>query len=159
MSNAGIVSNDESKTAECMATVYNTNVIGPYLMGIHFAPLLRKSIGTPRIINVSSGAGSIARHLDESPEGSDVLGIPYRASKAALNMVTAHQAVHLGKTFGFKTFSYCPGFCVSNLTHSNIPEYTARTSSVGSAPMVGILKGERDAEHGGFLHGDGMYPW
>jgi len=79
-------------------------------------------------------------------------------SKAALNMVTVDQAVDMGAQ-GFKIFAYCPGYCVSGLTYMNITEYGAKPISEGARPLVGILKGERDAEHGCFLKKGGQYPW
>ena len=123
----------------------------------HFAPLLRKCTGgTPRIINVSSGAGIIAKRLDPSSPTYSIKGEPYRASKSALNMLNACQAVEYGGD-GFKVFAYCPGFTVSNLGPHNRAENGAKPTSEGTAPMVRILNGERDAEHGMFLNLDGLY--
>jgi NAD(P)-dependent dehydrogenase (short-subunit alcohol dehydrogenase family) len=84
--------------------------------------------------------------------------VPYRASKAALNMITACQSVEYGED-GFKVFAYCPGFTVSSLGPYNKAEMGAKPTSEGAAPIVNILKGERDEEHGEFLHADGQYPW
>lgn len=78
---------------------FRTNATGPFLVVEAFAPLLKKSIGTPRIVNVSSGAGSIQRILDpNSPNYQKhremgMTGLAYGASKAALNMVTAKQSL------------------------------------------------------------------
>ncbi len=41
----------------------------------------------------------------------------------------------------------------------NTVDNGAKPTSEGAAPMVDILNGKRDGEHGGFLHGDGQYPW
>lgn len=126
-------------------------------MGEAFAPLLKKSTGTPRIVNVSSGAGSIANRLKPS-SASGPKAPQYRASKAALNMVTAMQAVEFGPD-GCKVFAYCPGFTVSNLSDFNSADKGAKPTSEGAAPIVAILNGDRDAEHGKFLHGTGQYSW
>lgn len=75
--------------AEQMATCFRTNATGPLLMGDAFAPLLKKTQGTPRIVNVSSGQGSITRRLESASFGYKIKGVQYRASKAALNMVMA----------------------------------------------------------------------
>lgn len=72
-----------------MAICYQTNVIGVQLMGENFAPLLKKSSGTPRIVNVSSGVGSITQKMDPKSRSYDLQYPQYRASKAALNMITA----------------------------------------------------------------------
>ena len=73
-------------------------------------------------------------------------------------MITACQAVHYGE-LGFKVFAFCPGFTVSNLGPMNNAENGAKPTSEGAAPIVKLLNGERDAEHGGFLHATGQYPW
>ena len=123
-----------------------------------FAPLLKKSNGTPRVVNVSSGGGSITKRLDPTSTWYNIKSVQYRSSKAALNMVTACQVVEYGG-LGFKVFAYCPGFTVSNLGPRNNAENGAKPTSEGAAPTVKILNGERDAEHGGFLHATGQYPW
>jgi len=123
-----------------------------------FAPLLKKSNGTPRVVNVSSGGGSITKRLDPTSTWYNIKSVQYRSSKAALNMVTACQVVEYGG-LGFKVFAYCPGFTVSNLGPRNNVENGAKPTSEGAAPTVKILNGERDAEHGGFLHATGQYPW
>ena len=144
--------------AEQMSLCFATNATGPHLMGLAFAPLLKKSITTPRIVNVSSGAGSMSRKLDPTSPMYRESHIQYRASKSALSMVTACQAVEYGDQ-GFKVFAYCPGFTVSNLSERNTLEAGAKPTSEGTTPMVKILEGERDAEHAGFLTVDGQYGW
>ena len=144
--------------AQQMSQCFQTNATGPLLMLESFAPLLKKSNGTPRVVNVSSGGGSITKRLDPTSVGYNMKSVPYRASKSALNMVTACQAVEYGG-LGFKVFVYCPGFTVSNLGPHNNAENGAKPTSEGAAPIVKILNGERDAEHGGFLHETGQYPW
>jgi NAD(P)-dependent dehydrogenase (short-subunit alcohol dehydrogenase family) len=144
--------------AQQMSQIFQTNATGPLLMVESFAPLLKKSTGTPRIVNVSSGGGSITTRLDPTSPGYTMKSVPYRTSKAALNMITACQAVEYGE-MGFKVFVYCPGFTVSNLGPYNKAENGAKPTSEGAAPMVKILNGERDEEHGKFLHATGQYPW
>ena len=141
-----------------MSECFDTNATGPLLMLEAFAPLLKKSKGTPRVVNVSTGVGSITRRLDPTNSSYKIGEVQYRASKAALNMITACQAVDFGP-LGFKVFAFCPGFTVSNLSPLNIAESGAKPTSEGAVPMVSILNGKRDAEHGGFLHGEGQYPW
>lgn len=45
---------------------FKTNTVGPAITVAAFADLMRKSTKTPRIINVTSGAGSIGMRLDFS---------------------------------------------------------------------------------------------
>jgi NAD(P)-dependent dehydrogenase (short-subunit alcohol dehydrogenase family) len=128
-------------------------------MGEYFAPLLKKSIGTPRIINVTSGAGSIGVRLDRSQPTNAMKVIPYRVSKAAMNMVAACQWYELGAE-GFKVFIYGPGFTESNLSAHNKIELGAKPTSEGVAPIIAMLKGERDEDDGKFIeYGKESFPW
>lgn len=142
-----------------MAQCYKTNVIGAQLMIDAFTPLLKKSIATPRIDNVSSGVGSIEQRLNPSSPIYRMSEIQYRASKSALNMVTADRSVELADA-GIKVFSYCPGFTVSNLSAMNTADKGAKPTSEGAAPIVPLLEGKRDDKNGGFLYGfDEQYGW
>ncbi len=144
--------------AQQMSQCFQINATGPLLMVESFAPLLKNSDGTPRVVNVSSGGGSITGRLNSTGPGYDIKEVQYRSSKSALNMITACQVVDYGG-FGFKVFAYCPGYTVSKLSPQNNAESGAKPTSEGAAPIVKILNGERDAEHGGFLHGKGQHPW
>lgn len=150
-----------------MLESFRTHVIGPYLTGEHFLPLLKLSTQMPRVVNVTSGGGSIALRL----KGLKGLYAPritaYQTSKAGLNMLTADQSVFLGKE-GVKVFAVCPGFTASNLGPRNNVEGGAKPTSEGAKSIFDVVVGKRDAEHGGFLHGheawnevpgDGQYPW
>lgn len=142
--------------AETMATCFATNATGPLLMGEAFLPLLEKAkSGTPRIINVSSGAGSITVKLNpELHKGPEPKAPWYHASKTAENMVNACQVRELVPK-GFKVFLYCPGFTVSNLSGENgfnKVENGAKPTSQGAAPMVKMINGEVDDLVGKFPH-------
>jgi NAD(P)-dependent dehydrogenase (short-subunit alcohol dehydrogenase family) len=86
--------------------------------------------------------------------------VAYRVSKSALHMLTACQAYEY-ESLGWKFFNFCPGFTESNLSPMNKVENGAKPTSEGARPMIAILKGERDAEHKGFLNGtpEGQWPW
>lgn len=146
--------------AEQMAQAFQTNATGPFLVVEAFAPLLRKSNTTARIVNVSSGGGSITRRLDSAAQTHKLgmWGIAYCASKAAMNLFTAAQSVVYGEE-GFKVFAFSPGFVQSGLGPHNNAESGAQPTSEGAAPMVKILNGERDEEHAKFLSAKGQYPW
>lgn len=73
-------------------------------------------------------------------------------------MITACQAVEYGP-LGWKVFAFCPGFTASNLSDLNKVEEGAKPTSEGARPIVEILNGQRDAEHGGFLKIGGQWPW
>lgn len=142
-----------------------------------FEPLLSKSDRVPRLVNVSSGAGSIGRRVDPTTTASKAgfWGLPYSASKAALNLITVTQASVYGtrtpdseetdtskpgaKGKAIKVFAYTPGFTISNLGPHNNAANGASPTSEGAAPIVSILNGDRDDEAGCFLSKDGQYPW
>lgn len=141
-----------------MREAFDTNATGPAVVTIAFAPLLRKSSASPRIVNISSGVGSINRTLDPSSPTYKLRGYQYRASKAALNMVTACQWVEYGPA-GIKVFAYDPGFTQSSLGPQNKAENGAKPASEAVMPLIDVLEGRRDHEAGKFLHNTGVYPW
>ncbi len=142
-----------------MQESYRTNVTGPLLMLEAFWPLLMKSQTTPRVINHSSGAGSltVVNNMQDWPHGE--VPIPYFCSKAGLNMVSASWIL-AHKKDDYKLFTYCPGFTESNLGPHNNQASGAQPVEKGARPMVAILNGDKDAEHGKFLnHQGGQHPW
>lgn len=146
-------------TAAQMTTFFQTNAVGAYLMGEYFSPLLKKAIGTPRIVNVTSGAGSISLRLNRSEPTNARKVIPYRVSKAAMNMVAACQWYEYGAE-GFKVFIYGPGFTESDLSPHNKVAMGAKPTSVGAAPIVAMLKGERDEDDGKYIeYGQDSFSW
>lgn len=141
-----------------MREAFDTNATGPAVVTSAFAPLLQKSTASPRIVNISSGMGSINRRLDPSSPVYKLQGIQYRASKAALSMVTACQFVEYGPA-GIKVFAYDPGFTQSNLGPWNTAENGAKPASEAVMPLIDVLEGRRDDETGKLLHNTGIYPW
>jgi NAD(P)-dependent dehydrogenase (short-subunit alcohol dehydrogenase family) len=137
---------------------FDINATGPAVVGETFLPLLKKS-DNARIINISSGVGSIARRLDPaSPLYKLKNGTPYRASKTALSMVTACQFAEY-EEYGVKVFAYDPGFTVSNLGPHNNVENGARSADESVGPLMDLLEGARDSEQRRLLHNTGSWPW
>lgn len=148
------------RTRESMHASFDTNVVGPMRVAEAFAPLLQKSTSQhgPRIINVSSRAGSISRRLDQSNMVYNEALTEYRTSKAAQNMLSACQVWEYGKV-GIKTFMYCPGFTDSNLTPLAKLENGAKPVAEGARPIFDIIEGKRDDEEGLFLFDGGVANW
>jgi NAD(P)-dependent dehydrogenase (short-subunit alcohol dehydrogenase family) len=144
---------------EQMQEAFNINATGPAVLAYAMLPLLKKS-DSPlrRIINISSGAGSIGSRLNPASLLYKYYGYPYRTSKTALNMVMANQFVEFGE-FGIKVFAYDPGFTVSNLSENNTKANGARDVELSVTPLVDVLEGKRDDEVGKFLHNTGGYSW
>ncbi|KAL8672152.1 MAG: hypothetical protein Q9168_003375 [Polycauliona sp. 1 TL-2023] len=158
VNNAGIAVTSGTN-AEQLTACLQTNAVGAQLMGDYFAPLLRKTSGTPRIVNVTSGAGSIGTRLDRSHPAAAMKVNPYRISKCAMNMVAACQWFDLGAE-GFKVFIYGPGYTESNFSPRNKVEMGAKPVGEGVAPIVAMLKGERDGDSGQYVeYGQESFPW
>ena len=93
--------------------IWETNVFG--VLGLYQAvlPLLREAPAA-RIVNVSSGAGSLTRNADPAFEQRKIFGVGYSASKTALNAITLAMAIELECT-GIKVNACSPGFIKTNL--------------------------------------------
>ena len=159
VNNAGI-SRSQGTIAEQMIACFRVSAVGAQIMGDYFAPLLKKAVETPRIVNVTSGAGSIGNRMDPKGFGNEFTIIPYRVSKSAMNMVFAGQ--HRGfEDHGFKVFLYGPGPTVSNLSVSNVPNPGMKPTNVGAKPIVEMIQGKRDTDAGRYVeYGyEGSFPW
>lgn len=94
-------------------TVWETNVFGVLAIYQAMLPLLRESTDA-RIVNVSSGVGSLTVNADPAFPYHKFFGPIYPASKAALNAVTLAMMVELEST-GIKVNLVSPGFTKTNL--------------------------------------------
>ncbi|TKA64363.1 hypothetical protein B0A55_11795 [Friedmanniomyces simplex] len=162
VNNAAIGRAQEDDLRKKMRECFDTNATGPAILGYAFEELLRKSdYPLKRIVNVSSGAGSIGRMFDPNRKAVTHYGrtIHYQASKAALSMVTAQQALDFAP-HGVKVLCWNPGFTVSELGPFNKVEHGAKPTEEAVRPLVEIIEGGRDGEAGVFLSEDGKsYPW
>ncbi|WP_046243650.1 SDR family oxidoreductase [Hymenobacter terrenus] len=108
--------------------VYNTNLFGVVETTQAFLDLLRAS-AEPRIVNVTSGLGSVSLTADPSWRYYDVKLAAYNSSKAALNMYTIMLAYELRDT-PFKVNAVDPGYTATDFNgHSgpgSVPDAAAR---------------------------------
>jgi NAD(P)-dependent dehydrogenase (short-subunit alcohol dehydrogenase family) len=101
---------------ESFRRTYETNVFGVLAVTNAFLGALRRS-AHPRIVNISSGTGSLAWSSGPNPQfphetgGS---GAAYRSSKTALNALTVFYAQALAPD-GFKVNALAPGLRATNL--------------------------------------------
>ncbi|KAI1324560.1 putative short-chain dehydrogenase [Xylariaceae sp. FL0255] len=159
VNNGGIMRGTGSP-AEEMVLFFRTNAISAYLTVEAFKPLLKKSqLPNGRaIVNITSGAGSIGNRMTPGGQGEHIQNYPYRASKAAMNMISACQYRELSGE-GFKVFLYGPGPTKSR--HNTWDQ--SKPTSVGAAPVIEMLKGLRDGDNGVYLEygreGLGPFPW
>jgi NAD(P)-dependent dehydrogenase (short-subunit alcohol dehydrogenase family) len=98
-----------------MRAVWETNVFGVLAVYQAMLPLLRLS-SDARIVNVSSGVGSLATNADPSFGYRRMFGPVYPASKAALNAVSLAMMIELEGT-GIKLNLVSPGFTATHLNN------------------------------------------
>ncbi|MCF0074099.1 SDR family NAD(P)-dependent oxidoreductase [Dyadobacter sp. CY261] len=95
--------------------VFETNLFGIIETTQAFIGLLKKS-PEPRIVNVTSGLGSLTLHNDPTWQYYSVKGACYTASKAALNAYTIVLAYELRDT-AFKVNAVDPGYTATDFNH------------------------------------------
>jgi NAD(P)-dependent dehydrogenase (short-subunit alcohol dehydrogenase family) len=93
--------------------VWDTNVFGVLAVYQAMLPLLRES-SDARIVNVSSGVGSLTRNADPAFPYRAIFGPVYPASKTALNAITLAMMIELEPT-GIKVNLVSPAFTATNL--------------------------------------------
>ncbi|MCL2430624.1 MAG: SDR family NAD(P)-dependent oxidoreductase [Alphaproteobacteria bacterium] len=122
VNNAGISLDTGSPITETEVEVfrrtYETNVFGVVAVTGAFLPALRRS-PHPRIVNVSSGTGSLTWSTGPNPQfdhraAGTGSGAAYRSSKTALNALTVFYAQALAGD-GFKVNALAPGLRATNL--------------------------------------------
>ncbi|SMG60505.1 SDR family oxidoreductase [Paraburkholderia susongensis] len=96
-----------------MRAVWDTNVFGVLAVYQAMLPLLRKAPAA-RIVNVSSGVGSLTVNSDPAFAYRPIFGPVYPASKTALNALTVAMAMEL-EPEGIKVNAVSPGFTKTNL--------------------------------------------
>ena len=122
-----------------MRAVWDTNVFGVLAVYQAMLPLLRKSPNA-RIVNVSSGVGSLTRNSDPTFPYRSIFGPVYPASKTALNALTVAMAIEL-EPEGIKVNAVSPGFTKTNLN--------------GYAGTETVEQGAREAVRVALLGADG----
>jgi NAD(P)-dependent dehydrogenase (short-subunit alcohol dehydrogenase family) len=140
--------------------VFETNVFGVLTVTNALLPLLHRS-AAPRIVNVSSGMGSLT--TQSSPD-SYLAHVPataaYPASKSALNALTVQYAKELRRE-GFLVNAVTPGPCDTDLTKElqSAGFSMTRTAAQGAAVIVRLATLGPDGPTGGFFGEDGPVLW
>jgi NAD(P)-dependent dehydrogenase (short-subunit alcohol dehydrogenase family) len=133
-------------------TVWETNVFGVIAVTQAALPLLRKS-SAARIVNVSSGLGSLTWISDPECWARPHFGIVYAASKTALNAVTLAFALELEKE-NIKVNATSPGYTATALNNFQGTD----SIEVGSREPVRVAL-ETDGPTGSFTGPEGPLPW
>ena len=154
VNNAGISGGREPPgevTAADMRAVYDTNVFGVVRVMHAFLPLLETS-GTPVVVNVSSGLGSLAVTNDPGRFESTLLGLAYPSSKAALNMLTSQYA----KAYpAIRINAVDPGYTATDLNEHR----GTQTVEEGAEIIVRMATIGADGPTGGYFDASGTVPW
>ena len=135
-------------------TVWETNVFGVLAVYQAMLPILRETPNA-RIVNVSSGVGSLTTNADPAFPFHAMFGPIYPASKAALNAMTLAMMVELEST-AIKVNLVSPAF-----TKTNLNGY-AGTESVedGSREVVRVALLGADGPTGTFTRWENeTIPW
>jgi NAD(P)-dependent dehydrogenase (short-subunit alcohol dehydrogenase family) len=121
-----------------------TNLYGPWLMIEEFLPLLRAG-DHPRIVNVSSEAGSLAGMGGGTPA--------YTVSKAALNALTRMVAAEV-RGDGILVNAVCPGWVATDMGGPG-----GRPVADGAASVVWAATLPDSGPTGGFFRDGRPLPW
>jgi NAD(P)-dependent dehydrogenase (short-subunit alcohol dehydrogenase family) len=137
---------------EEVRAVWETNVFGVISVIQTMLPLLRKSTAG-RIVNVSSGLGSLTWISDPTCWARAPFNVVYAASKTALNAVTVAFAIELEKE-NIKVNAVSPGFTATALNNFQGTD----SVEVGSREPIRVAL-ETDGPTAGFTGPDGHLPW
>jgi NAD(P)-dependent dehydrogenase (short-subunit alcohol dehydrogenase family) len=114
------ISRPSNVSIDEMRAVWETNVFGVLAVYQALLPLLRAAPAA-RIVNVSSGVGSLTTNADPAFSYRSFFGPVYSASKTALNAVTLAMMIELEST-AIKVNLVSPGFTKTNLNGYEGPE-------------------------------------
>ncbi len=138
---------------DVLRQTYETNVFGVFNVTAAMLPLLKKS-AAPRIVNVSSGLGSLAQNSDPDWEFAAIKPLAYNSSKAALNMMTVVFAAEL-KDSSIKVNAVDPGYTATDMNgHQG-----TQTVAQGATAAVRMATLADDGPTGGFFNEAGVVPW
>lgn len=157
INNAGIFGEYMNTPSETnlanMRRVYDTNVFGVVAMTRAMLPLLRKS-PAGRIVNVSSGLGSITLASDRNDPYFPVKNVAYQSSKAAVNAITVGFAKELAQT-PIKVNAADPGYTATDFNNHQGP----RTVEQAATIIVHLATLGEDGPTGTFQDENGTVPW
>jgi NAD(P)-dependent dehydrogenase (short-subunit alcohol dehydrogenase family) len=161
VNNAGI--GDDPRPApetdvDSFRRMFETNVFGVVAVTNAFLPALRRS-ARGRIVNISSGTGSLGRSTSADPRFAFGAGgaAAYRTSKAALNALTVFYAQALADA-AIKVNALAPGLRATDL--NPLAAASGGDPAEGAAGAVRLALLPDDGPTGGFFSFDGTpVPW
>ena len=135
---------------DVLRRTYETNFFGVFAVTKAMLPLLRKSDGA-RIVNISSGLGSLTQNSDPGYQYAGAKLLAYNSSKSALNALTIQFAHELRDT-PIKVNSADPGYVATDLNHHR----GTRTVEQGARIAVKLATLPADGPTGGYFDEDGV---
>lgn len=144
------ISRPSNASLDEMREVWETNVFGVVALTQALLPLLRETQGA-RIVNVSSGMGSLTMNSDPSFPYRAGFGPVDSASKTALNAITLAFAIEL-EPEGIKVNAVTPGFTKTKLNNYEGTEAVEE----GASEIVRVALLGADAPTGRFTR---TRPW
>jgi NAD(P)-dependent dehydrogenase (short-subunit alcohol dehydrogenase family) len=162
VNNAGVTDLGQTPVeteVDTLRRVYETNVFGVVTVTNAFLPVLRRS-ARPRIVNVSSGTGSLGWSTGPNPQFDHRIGgagAAYRSSKTALNALTVYYAQTLAED-GFKVNALAPGLRATNLNPRAAEHGGDPAEAAAGAVRLALLP--NDGPTAAFFSWDGTTaPW
>jgi NAD(P)-dependent dehydrogenase (short-subunit alcohol dehydrogenase family) len=138
---------------DAVRRTFETNFFGTLAVMQATLPLLRKS-SSARIVNISSGLGSLTHNGDPTSEFAQYKFLGYNGSKAAVNMLTIQLAAELKET-GIKVNSADPGFTATDLNNHR----GRQTIQEGAAEAIRLALLPEDGPTGTYSDRKGIVPW
>jgi NAD(P)-dependent dehydrogenase (short-subunit alcohol dehydrogenase family) len=145
-------------TLDSFRRTFETNLFGVLTVTNAFLPALRRS-SAPRIVNISSGTGSLTQGADPNRGFAFAPGsaAAYRSSKTALNALTLFYAQTLAPE-GFKVNAMAPGLRRTDLNDLAAGSDGDPAEAATGAVRLALLPD--DGPTGQFLSWDGSpVPW
>lgn len=157
VNNAGIIDPQDGPPSsvgiESLRRVMDTNFIGAAAVAQIMLPMLRAAPAA-RIVNVSSGLGSLTLNSDPDWIFAPFKLLGYNASKAAMNMLTVQLAYELRDTAA-KVNSSDPGYTATDINGNQGPQ----TVQEGAAETLRLALLPPDGPTGSFFETAGLRPW
>lgn len=156
VNNAGIAIDNAPPSQldmEILRRTYDTNFFGVFAVTKAMLPLLHKS-QAGRIVNISSGLGSLTQNSDPNYEYAQIKYLAYNSSKTALNAMTV-QFAHELKDTPIKVNSADPGYVATDINNNNGP----RTVQQGASTPVRLATLPADGPTGSYFDDNGVVPW
>jgi NAD(P)-dependent dehydrogenase (short-subunit alcohol dehydrogenase family) len=153
VNNAGVFLDREDLASgtdlDVVRTTLETNLLGAWRLCRKFLPSM-KTTGYGRVVNVSSGAGSL-----EAISAGDLYGPAYSLSKASLNVLTMMLASEVKGLPDVLVNAMCPGWVKTDMGGAGAP----RSPAEGADTAVWLATLPKGGPSGGFFRDRERIEW